>query len=210
MNYHRSHVQGYARITACLYELVKPKASFIWTEEHDEAVNHQKERLATAPCLAFPTPDGQFIFDCDASDNSIGAELSQIQDNQERIISYATFVLLPQQRRYCTTRKELLLAVVHFCRYFQHYLLGRPFTIRTDRNSLAWLTRFRHIEGQLARWLEELSRYDFTILHQTFKKDLSPKLQSVWKGPFLIVKAKPPLYLVKTRKREKYLHHNNL
>ena len=29
MNYHRSHVQGYARITARLYELVKPKASFI-------------------------------------------------------------------------------------------------------------------------------------------------------------------------------------
>ena len=45
---------------------------------------------------------------------------------------------------------------------------------------------------------------------RTTKKGLSPKLQPVWKWPFLIVKAKPPLYLVITRKREKYLHHNNL
>ena len=32
--------------------------------------------------------------------------------------------------------------------------------------SLVWLTRFRHLEGQLARWLEELSQYDFKILHR--------------------------------------------
>ena len=38
--------------------------------------------------------------------------------------------------------------------------------IRTDHNSLVWLTRFRHLEGQLACWLETLSQYDFKILHR--------------------------------------------
>ena len=38
--------------------------------------------------------------------------------------------------------------------------------IRTDHISLTWLTRFRHVEGQLASWLEELSQYDFKIIHR--------------------------------------------
>ncbi|KAJ3601641.1 hypothetical protein NHX12_032609, partial [Muraenolepis orangiensis] len=36
------------------------------------------------------------------------------------------------------------------------YLLGRPFTVRTDRSSLRWLTQMKKPEGQLARWLETL------------------------------------------------------
>ena len=82
----------------------------------------------------------------------IGAVLSQVKNGEEKVISYASHVLIKPQRRYCTTRKELL-AVVKFTRHFKHYLLGRRFTLRTDHNSLV---RFKHIEGQLARWLEEV------------------------------------------------------
>ena len=60
--------------------------------------------------------------------------------------------------------------MVKFCRYFRHYLLGRKFLLRTDHSSLVWLLRFRHIEGQLARWLEELSQYDVQIEHRSGKK----------------------------------------
>ena len=168
-NYHRAHIQGYAGITTSLYELVKPKRTFIWTEVQQEAFDALKDALTKAPCLTFPLPVGTFILDCDASGTSIGAELSQIQGGEERTITYASFTLLPQQRRYCITRKELL-AVVRFCRNFRHYLLGRPFLVRSDHNCLAWLMRFRHIEGQLARWLEELAQYDFKIIHRAGNK----------------------------------------
>ena len=80
-------------------------------------------------------------------------------------MSYASKILGPTQRKYCTTRKELL-AVIVFTRQFRHYLLGRSFTIRTDHHSLVWLMRFRNLEGQLARWLEELSQYDFQLIHR--------------------------------------------
>ena len=36
----------------------------------------------------------------------------------------------------------------------------------TDHNSLVWLTHFKHLEGQLARFMEELSQYNFQIVHQ--------------------------------------------
>ena len=88
--------------------------------------------------------------------HAIGAVLSQIQNDCEKVICYGSYVLTPEQRKYCVTRRELL-SVVHFTRQFRHYLLGRKFLLRTDHNSLTWLLRFKHIEGQLARWLEELS-----------------------------------------------------
>ena len=78
-------------------------------------------------------------------------------------------VLLPQHKKYCTTRKELL-AVVRFCVYYRNYLLGRQFLVRTDHNSLAWLSHFHHIEGQLARWLEVLAQFDFQIIHRPGNK----------------------------------------
>ena len=35
---------------------------------------------------------------------------------------------------------------------------------------MTWLVNFRHPEGQIARWLEELSQYDMTIVHRPGKK----------------------------------------
>ena len=42
------------------------------------------------------------------------------------------------QRRYCTTRREMLAAVV-MCTHFRSYLRGSQFTLRTDHSSLRWL-----------------------------------------------------------------------
>ena len=75
-------------------------------------------------------------------------------------------VLDKAQRKYCTTRKELL-AVVRFTRMYRHYLLGTPFLVRTDHNSLTWLLNFKDPQGQLARWLEELSQYTIKVQYRT-------------------------------------------
>jgi hypothetical protein len=168
-NYHRDHVQGYAGITAPLYAQSAGKGNIDWGPEHQEAFERVKEALASAPCLVYPQKEGLFVLDTDASDLAIGASLSQVQDGTEKVISFSSHVLHPAQRRYCTTRKELL-AVVTFCRHYRHYLLGRKFLVRTDHGSLVWLTRFKNPEGQLARWLEELQQYDMEILHREGRK----------------------------------------
>ena len=53
-----------------------------------------------------------------------------------------------------------------FLNHFRHYLIGTPFTIRTDHGALTWLQKFKSPEGQLARWLEKLQEYQFTIIHR--------------------------------------------
>ena len=119
--------------------------------------------------MAYPDPDSIFILDTDASDRSRGAELSQIQNSKNVVISYASKVLSSTQMKYCTTRKELL-AILAFIRQYRHYLLGNLFIIRTDHKSLRWLLNFKSIEGQLARWIEELSQYNMLIQHRAGKK----------------------------------------
>ena len=73
--------------------------------------------------LDLPISEAPFILDTKVSDVAIGAELSQVQKNAERPIAFGRYVLTPAQRRYCTTRKELL-ALVRFTRQYRQYLLG--------------------------------------------------------------------------------------
>ena len=165
LNYHREHIRGYASSTQILYKLTGSKAKFSWGESEQFAFDSLNEILTSAPILAYPNPSDTFVLDTDASEYAIGAVLSQLQDGIERVICYGSYVLSPEQRKYCVTRKELL-AVVRFTRQYRHYLLGREFLLRTDHNSLTWLLRFKYLEGQLARWLEELSQLHMTVLHR--------------------------------------------
>ncbi|CAH8654098.1 unnamed protein product [Dicrocoelium dendriticum] len=112
---------------------------------------------------------GEFILDTDASDQAIGAVLSQKgRDGIERVVSYSSRSLTSRERNYCTTRKEML-ALVFFIKQNRHYLLGRKFLVRTDHQSLRWLQNFRDPEGQIARWQEQLQEYEFECHHRPGK-----------------------------------------
>ena len=116
----------------------------------------------TSPILAFPNEDDPFIVDCDASAVGLGCVLSQMQNKTERVIAFYSRTLNKSEQNYCTTRRELL-AIVAAIKHFRHYLLGKKFLIRTDHSSLRWVTKCKTPEGQLARWLEVLSQYQFDI-----------------------------------------------
>ncbi|KAL5502654.1 hypothetical protein EMCRGX_G009459 [Ephydatia muelleri] len=44
---------------------------------------------------------------------------------------------------------------------------GRRFTLRTDHGALLWLHNFKEPEGQLARWLGKLHKFDNAIVHRS-------------------------------------------
>lgn len=169
INYHRDFIQGLAEIIQPLYELTQKKKDFVWTDECESAFQKLKQMMCRPPVLAFPTREGRFVLDTDASDGAIGAGLYQYQENQLKAISFASASLTPEQKRYCTTRKELL-SVVYFTRHFRHYLLSQEFDLRTDHASLIWLCSFKDPQGQLGRWLEELAQYAMVITHRAGKK----------------------------------------
>ena len=168
-NYYRRFIEDFSTIAVPLTELTSKEVIFDWSSNAQSAFERLKEALCSTPILAFPRDEGEYVLDMDASAYGIGAVLQQVQDGEERVVAYASKKLNKQQRRYCTTRRELL-AIVVFLREFRRYLLGRPFTIRTDHNSLVWLLNFKEPQGQLARWLEYVFEYKFKIIHRAGKK----------------------------------------
>ena len=88
-----------------------------------QAFEALKACLVSAPILGFPTENGRFVLDTDASLFAVGGILSQLQDDREVVIAYASRSLHLSQRRYCTTRREMLAAVV-MCTHFRSYLRG--------------------------------------------------------------------------------------
>ena len=176
--YFRKWIANYAGLASPLYELTKKKAAWKWEESQEDAFNALKNCLVNPPVLAYPIPGGRFILDCDASSIAVGCVLLQEQPDAdgkiiERVIGYSSFHLDRAQRRYCATRLELL-ALIRGCRAYRHFLLGQPFLVRTDHSSLVWLLRFRNAEGQLARFIEELSSYSMTIRHRSGRLHTAP------------------------------------
>ena len=164
-SYYRKFIPCFADIACPLTNLTKKGVKFVWSSACQEAFETLKQRLVSAPVLAYPTREGQFILDTDASAMAIGAVLSQIQDGEERVIAYASSSLPKAKQNYCTTYRELY-AVVRFVKHFSHFLWGRPFLVRTDHSSLRWLQNFKNPEGVVARWLATLGVYDFEIEHR--------------------------------------------
>ena len=152
-----------------LHQLTQRGVTITWTPECENAFNFLKTRINAAPILTLHNWSWPFILDTNASDTGIGAVLSQLQEGGNRcVVAYASRVLSKQEKNYCVTRRELL-AVVTFLQHFRQYLLGTPFTIRTDHSALPWLQNFKQPEGQLARWLEQLQKFEFTIIHRPGK-----------------------------------------
>ena len=170
-SYFRKWIPGYAELASPLYSLTQKKVKFKWEESQEEAFQALKQKLVNPPILAHPIPGGRFILDCDASSNAVGFCLLQEQPDGEgnmveRVIAYNSAHLHRSQKNYCATRLELL-ALVKGCRTYRHFLLCQPFLCRTDHSSLTWLLNFKNAEGQLARFLEELSSYNMIVQHRS-------------------------------------------
>ncbi|XP_058879681.1 uncharacterized protein LOC131737088 [Acipenser ruthenus] len=168
-SYYRRFVPRFGHIAFPLHRLLRKNQTFDWDEACEEAFTTLKEALIQAPGLMLPRPDLPFVLDTDASDRGLGAVLSQKWPDGEHVVAYYSHALSKQERRYCVTRRELL-AVVVAVKQFRPYLCGRHFLLRTDHASLQWLVNFKEPQGQLARWLEQLQEFDFTIQHRAGEK----------------------------------------
>lgn len=167
-SYYKRFVRNFASVASPLFQLTEAKREFKWTPQCQESFSNLKNLLCSAPILAYPQPDQQFIVDTDACNFGLGGVLSQKIGDEEYVIAYHSRTLTKSERNYCVTRKELL-AVIDTFKKFHSYLYGRRFVLRSDHSSLRWLLNFKNPEGQMARWLEKLQMYDFESQHRSGK-----------------------------------------
>jgi hypothetical protein len=120
-SYFRRFICGFAKIAGPLHELVtqalkdsKKKTvdiTRLWTERHQTAFDTLKAALSSAPVLAFADFTLPFILETDASNDGLGAILSQEQDGRKRVIAYASRRLRPTEQNdmnYSSMKLEFL------------------------------------------------------------------------------------------------------
>ena len=167
-SYYRKYIRGFAEIARPLHALTKKSVKFTWKPEHTEAFDQLRNELVRGPVLSFPDFSQPFIIDTDASNNSLGAVLSNVIDGEERPLAFMSRVLSKTETMYSTTKREAL-AVVQALSWFRSYILGLKIVIRTDHASLRWMFR-QNADGMTFRMVQKLQEYDYTIVHRPGNK----------------------------------------
>ena len=162
-SYYRSFCKGFAEIAAPLSEMLRKGAKVEATERRLKAFQDLKSFLTSAPLLAMPRDQGEWLVDVDASGKSLGAVCSQWQDGRYRVVEFASRTLSRAEESYCVTRREAL-GLVFALKQFRVYLIGqKSFRVRSDHRALQYFAKTREPGGQIARYLDFLSDFNFTL-----------------------------------------------
>ncbi|KAI9194169.1 hypothetical protein LWI28_003688 [Acer negundo] len=125
-----------------------------------------KTALTSPPVLQLPDFSIPFIVECDASGVGLGAILTQ----HSRPIAFYREALKGSALALSAYEKEML-AIVKAIRKWRPYLLGRPFVIQTDQQSLKFLLEQRITTPAQTRWLPKIMGYDYSIQYKRGKEN---------------------------------------
>ena len=94
----------------------------------------------SAPILAYPVYQLQFILHTDSSSEGLSAVLYQKQDDILRVIAYASRSVTKTESNYPAHELEFLALKWAVCEKFHEYLYGsKPFEMYTDNNPLTYI-----------------------------------------------------------------------
>jgi hypothetical protein len=163
--YYRKCIPNFSRIASPLHKLLKKDAKFEWAEAQEHAFQNLKVKLISQPILQYPDFTKEFILTTDASNDGLGAVLSQGIVGKDLPVAYASRSLNKAETHYTTSEKELL-SIVWSIKYFRPYLYGRRFKIATDHKPLTWIMNVKDPGSRLLRWRIQLEEYDYEIIYK--------------------------------------------
>ena len=80
----------------------------------------------------------------------------------EQFITYESKKLKNYEQNYAPHDLELA-AIVHALQMWRHYLIGKPFELKSDHHSLKYIFTQQNLNARQRRWLEFLADYEFDI-----------------------------------------------
>ena len=133
-------VPNFSVIAAPLHKLAKPSSPTSWTPDAQVAFETIKQLLTSAPVLRAPISEDSFILEVDASDKGECACLKACRSHNSKIyvVAYASRKFNETESKWNIVDKEMY-AIIFTVLKFRHYLLGKPFLLRTDNRVISFL-----------------------------------------------------------------------
>ena len=122
-----------------------------------------------------------FIVEVDASNDGLGAVLSQEQDGRVRPIAYDSRALRGAERNmenYSSRKLELLALKWAVTEKFCEYLISSTFTVLTDNNPLTYLQTKSKLKAVEQRWVSEMANFNFSIKYRAGKQNTNADARS--------------------------------
>lgn len=155
--YYRKFIKDYEVMAKLLTELLK-KNGWSWSDQASMAFQALKGALCASPVLVLPNFQLEFTVDTDTSGFGIGAVLQQ----QGRPVAFFSKALGVRHQALSIYEKKML-AVLLAVRKWHTYLVGRHFKIRTDHQSLRFLSNQMVITPFQQCWVAKMLGYDFEV-----------------------------------------------
>lgn len=166
LNYYAHFIPDFAKVARPLNLLRRKNAVWKWGTEEAEAFATLKERLCSAPVLRHPDFEQEFILATDASGYGLGAVLSQLFEEEEHPIAYASRTLLVAECRYSGYEREALCLKWAILR-FDLYLDGpRHFTVYTDHKPLCSMMFTTPTNLRVLNYATRIAGYNFTVKYR--------------------------------------------
>lgn len=167
--FYRKFIHKYAFLALPLYEAAQQQQkTFSWKAEAAKAFDDLKQAVTSAPVLALPTPEGEWMVQTDASTKALGAILAQRQrvkdtgEVTERTIAFWSRKLTETEGRYPVYDRELL-AIRDALNHWRYYLHGTRFTVYTNHAALQRILLQKNLSTRQITYLELLHSFDFRI-----------------------------------------------
>ncbi|KAI3358253.1 hypothetical protein L3Q82_003251 [Scortum barcoo] len=157
----------------------------------------ETELFTTAPpVLTMPDSKLQFIVEVDASNEGVGAVLSQRspKDNRFHPCAFLSCKLSSAERKYDVGNRELL-AIKVALEEWRHWLEGaeQPFLVWTDHKNLGYLKSAKRLNSRQARWALFFSQFRFTLSYRPGSQNAKPDALSRLYDPEPAAKEPEPI-----------------
>ena len=172
-SFFREYIPNFAFVAKPLTDLTSKRVSdrIPFGQREREAFNSLKQLLCKAANepLDIIDPSRQLSLFVDASENSVGAALTQC-DNQGRIrpVAFASNKLTATQQRWSTIEREAYASLWALQKY-KYWIFGTHIILYSDHNPITFLTESTPKSSKLMRWSLALQEFDVEFRYRCGK-----------------------------------------
>ncbi len=140
MNFYQRFICDFSEIAHPLHMLTQKLKDWSWGAAEQQAFDVLKSTITSTPMLTFPSKSGPFCLECNASNFTMGAVLSQQQEDRLfHPIGFMSKSFSDMERNYQIHNKEML-AIMCTLEEWRHFLEGsdQKFKIHMDHKNLSY------------------------------------------------------------------------